>query len=91
MEQHVPGPDYPGGGQIISAPGDIAAAYGSGRGSLRVRARYEIEEMARGAWQLVFKELPPGVSSAKVLSEIGACSTRSPRPARRRSSSRRRS
>jgi topoisomerase-4 subunit A len=52
--------------------GDIAAAYASGRGSLRVRARYEIEEMARGAWQVVFKELPPGVSSAKVLSEIGA-------------------
>lgn len=68
---HIPGPDYPGGGQIISSPTDIAAAYKTGRGSLRVRARYEIEEMARGAWQVVFKELPPGVSSAKVLSEIG--------------------
>ena len=70
--QHIPGPDYPGGGQIISSPADIAAAYGSGRGTLRVRARYEFEEMARGAWQLVFRELPPGVSSAKVLAEIGA-------------------
>jgi len=70
--QHVPGPDYPGGGQIISAPAEITAAYASGRGSLRVRARCEFEEMARGAWQLVVRELPPGVSSAKVLSEIGA-------------------
>ncbi|HRD87243.1 MAG TPA: DNA topoisomerase IV subunit A [Accumulibacter sp.] len=70
--QHIPGPDYPGGGQIISSPADIAAAYGTGRGTLRVRARYEFEEMARGAWQLVFRELPPGVSSAKVLAEIGA-------------------
>ncbi len=67
----LPGPDYPGGGQIISSSADIASAYKTGRGSLRVRARYEIEEMARGAWQVVFKELPPGVSSAKVLSEIG--------------------
>ena len=69
---HVPGPDYPGGGQIISSSAEIASAYASGRGSLRVRARYEFEEMARGAWQLVIRELPPGVSSAKVLSEIGA-------------------
>ena len=68
----LPGPDYPGGGQIISSPADIAAAYASGRGSLRVRARFVIEEMARGAWQVVFKELPPGVSSARVLAEIGA-------------------
>ena len=71
LMQHIPGPDYPGGGQIISTPAEIAAAYGTGRGSLRVRARYEFEEMARGAWQLVIKELPPGVSSARVLSEIG--------------------
>ncbi|MDR0233681.1 MAG: DNA topoisomerase IV subunit A, partial [Zoogloeaceae bacterium] len=68
----LPGPDYPGGGQIISSLEDIAAAYESGRGSLRVRARYEIEEMARGAWQVVATELPPGVSTAKVLAEIGA-------------------
>ncbi|HPT50044.1 MAG TPA: DNA topoisomerase IV subunit A [Accumulibacter sp.] len=69
---HLPAPDYPGGGQIISSAGDIAAAYASGRGSLRVRARHVVEELARGAWQVVFTELPPGVSSAKVLSEIGA-------------------
>ena len=62
----IPGPDYPGGGQIISSrPPKSLAAYGSGRGSLRVRARYEFEELARGAWQLVIRELPPGVSSAK--------------------------
>jgi topoisomerase-4 subunit A len=80
---HIPGPDYPGGGQIISTPADIAAAYGSGRGSLRVRARYEFEEMARGAWQLVFKELPPGVSSAKVLTEIGALLNPQPKPGKK--------
>ncbi len=66
----LPGPDYPGGGQIISPASDIADAYRTGRGSLKVRARWKIEELARGQWQLVVNELPPGVSSQKVLEEI---------------------
>jgi topoisomerase-4 subunit A len=66
----VPGPDYPGGGQIISSSTDIAEAYTTGRGSLKVRARWKIEELARGQWQLVVTELPPGTSSQKVLEEI---------------------
>lgn len=66
----VPGPDYPGGGQIISSAGDISDAYRTGRGSLKVRARWKIEELARGQWQLVVTELPPNVSSQKVLEEI---------------------
>ena len=66
----IPGPDYPGGGQIISSANDIAEAYRSGRGSLKVRARWKIEDLARGQWQLVVTELPPGASSQKVLEEI---------------------
>lgn len=66
----IPGPDYPGGGQVISSAADIAEAYGSGRGSLKVRARWKIEDLARGQWQLVVTELPPGVSTQKVLEEI---------------------
>ena len=66
----IAGPDYPGGGQIISSASDIAAAYSTGRGSLKVRARWKIEDMARGQWQLVVTELPIGVSTQKVLEEI---------------------
>jgi topoisomerase-4 subunit A len=66
----LPGPDYPGGGQIISSASDIADAYRTGRGSLKVRARWKIEDLARGQWQLVVTELPPGVSAQKVLEEI---------------------
>ena len=66
----IPGPDYPGGGQIISSAADIADAYATGRGSLKVRARWVIEDLARGQWQLVVNELPPSVSSQKVLEEI---------------------
>jgi topoisomerase IV subunit A len=66
----VPGPDFPGGGQIISPAAEIAEAYRTGRGSLKVRARWKIEELARGQWQLVVTELPPGVSAQRVLEEI---------------------
>jgi topoisomerase-4 subunit A len=66
----LPAPDYPGGGQIISPQADIRAAYASGRGSLKVRARWKIEDLARGQWQLVVTELPPGTSTQKVLEEI---------------------
>ena len=66
----LPGPDFPGGGQIISSAADIRAAYAGGRGSLKVRARWKIEDLARGQWQLVVTELPPGTSAQKVLEEI---------------------
>ncbi|PWF54913.1 DNA topoisomerase IV subunit A [Massilia glaciei] len=66
----IPGPDFPGGGQIITPPGLIADMYASGRGSMKVRACWKIEELARGQWQAVVHELPPGVSSQKVLEEI---------------------
>ncbi|MCC6073289.1 DNA topoisomerase IV subunit A [Massilia sp. GCM10020059] len=66
----IPGPDFPGGGQIITPPSQIAEMYGSGRGSMKVRARWKIEELARGQWQAVVNELPPGCSSQKVLEEI---------------------
>ena len=66
----IPGPDFPGGGQIISPASDIADAYRTGRGSLKCRARWKIEDLARGQWQLVVTELPPGVSTQRVLEEI---------------------
>lgn len=66
----IPGPDFPGGGQIISASKDLRETYATGRGSVKVRARWSIEELARGQWQVVVYELPPGTSGQKVLEEI---------------------
>ncbi|HTP71878.1 MAG TPA: DNA topoisomerase IV subunit A [Burkholderiaceae bacterium] len=66
----LPGPDYPGGGQVISSGDEIRAAYAGGRGSLKVRARWKIEDLARGQWQMVVTELPPFTSAQKVLEEI---------------------
>jgi topoisomerase IV subunit A len=70
LMQQIPGPDFPGGGQIISSADEIRAVYDSGRGSLKARASYRFEELARGQWQLVVYELPPGTSSRRVQEEI---------------------
>ena len=66
----IPGPDLPGGGHIISEPESIRAIYESGRGSLRVRARWTVEELARGQWRIAVTELPFGVSTRAVLEDI---------------------
>ncbi len=66
----IQGPDFPGGGQIISSAADIRDCYVSGRGSLKMRARWTVEQLARGQWQVVVNELPHGVSAQKVLEEI---------------------
>ena len=66
----MPGPDFPGGGQVISSHAELREVYASGRGSIKLRARHTVEELARGQWQLVVTELPHGVSAARVLEEI---------------------
>ena len=66
----LPAPDFPGGGQITNNLNEIAQMYATGKGSIKVRARWQIEELARGQWQLVVNELPPNTSSQKVLEEI---------------------
>mgnify|MGYP003694364773 CR=1 FL=1 len=65
-----PAPTIRAAARSSAAPDDIRAAYATGRGSLKVRARWKIEDLARGQWQLVVTELPPGTSAQKVLEEI---------------------
>jgi topoisomerase-4 subunit A len=77
--QHIHGPDFPGGGQIISPALTIRDAYQSGRGSLRLRARWRVEEMARGQWRIIVNELPHGVSVAQVMADIESVTNPQPR------------
>jgi len=79
LMQHVPGPDFPGGGQLISSTADIKSTYESGRGSLRLRARWIVEAMARGQWRIIINELPHGVSVETVMAEIEAISNPKPK------------
>jgi topoisomerase-4 subunit A len=72
LQHIIKGPDFPGGGQIISSQAEIFEAYKTGRGSLRARARWKVETMARGQWQIVVYELPPTTSVKRVMAEIEA-------------------
>jgi topoisomerase IV subunit A len=79
LMRSIKGPDFPGGAQIITPREEMIAAYTSGRGSVRVRARWTIERLARGQWQMVVQELPPGASTRKVLEEIDAIANPQPK------------
>ncbi|MDH4191558.1 MAG: DNA topoisomerase IV subunit A, partial [Betaproteobacteria bacterium] len=70
--EKLPGPDFPGGAQIISPAEEIRQAYQTGRGSIAMRARWSIEQLARGQWRIVVSELPHGVSCRLVQEEIEA-------------------
>ena len=79
LMEHIQGPDYPGGGQIISSPFTIREAYRTGRGTLRMRARWRIEELARGQWRVIVTELPHGVSVAQIMAEIESLTNPQPK------------
>jgi topoisomerase-4 subunit A len=65
LMKHIKGPDFPTGGELVSSRGDIADVYKTGTGTLRLRARYEVED-----GEIVVKELPFQTSGAKVLEQI---------------------
>lgn len=83
LMKHIKGPDFPGGAQIITPRAELKEAYTSGRGAVRVRARWSIERLARGQWQVVVHELPPGTSARKVLEEIDAITNPQTRPGKK--------
>lgn len=71
--EHVHGPDLPTGGLIVDGADTIRAAYESGRGSFRVRARFtDMVEKGDGpgAWQLVVTQVPYGVAKSKLIEQI---------------------
>ena len=76
----VSGPDLPSGGQIISSPLEIRECYRTGRGSLKMRARWKVEELARGQWRVAVFELPHGTSCKKVMEEIEELTNPKPKP-----------
>src|SRR6185295_5650392 len=74
----MPGPDFPGGGQVISPPEEIRQAYEAGRGSLLLKCKWETEQLARGQWRVVITELPHGVSAKLIAEEIEALANPKP-------------
>src|SRR6201994_3985126 len=66
----VKGPDFPTGGIIVDSKQAIAEAYTTGRGSFRVRARWQQEEGARGTWVVVVTEIPYLVQKSRMVEKI---------------------
>jgi len=66
----VTGPDFPTGGVLVDNAETIAAAYATGRGAFRVRARWDIEKGAQGMWTAVITEVPYQVPKAKLIEQI---------------------
>ncbi len=66
------GPDFPTGGVLIDNFDTIVKNYETGRGAFRVRARWNIEELERGAQQAVITEIPYGIVKSKLVEQIAA-------------------
>ncbi|MBQ2261711.1 MAG: DNA topoisomerase IV subunit A [Loktanella sp.] len=67
---HILGPDFPTGGVIVEPPENMAEAYRTGRGSFRLRAKWEIEDLGRGQWQIVVTEIPYQVQKSKLIEKL---------------------
>ncbi|TDT75479.1 DNA topoisomerase IV subunit A [Litoreibacter halocynthiae] len=68
--EHVPGPDFPTGGTIVEPRENILEAYRTGRGSFRLRSKWEVEDLGRGLWQIVVTEIPYQVQKSKLIEKI---------------------
>ena len=70
LAELVPGPDFPTGGILVEPHENILKAYATGKGSFRLRARWEVEELGRGQWQIVVTEIPYQVQKSKLIEKI---------------------
>ncbi|HEX4737630.1 MAG TPA: DNA topoisomerase IV subunit A [Allosphingosinicella sp.] len=70
LMQFVRGPDFPTGGILVDSEQAITAAYMTGRGAFRVRARWTIEDQGRGTWVAVVNEIPYQVPKSKLIEQI---------------------
>ncbi|TBN39541.1 DNA topoisomerase IV subunit A [Paracoccus subflavus] len=66
----IGGPDFPTGGVIVENRDAIAEAYRTGRGAFRVRARWAVEDLGRGLWQIVVTEIPYQVQKSKLIERL---------------------
>ncbi|MEX1147577.1 MAG: DNA topoisomerase IV subunit A [Sphingomonadales bacterium] len=70
LVNRIPGPDFPTGGTIVEPRVSMEEAYATGRGSFRLRARWEIEDTGRGQYQIVVTEIPYQVQKSRLIERI---------------------
>jgi len=74
MENHISGPDFPTGALILGRSG-IKQAFETGRGSIIVRSRVNIEEMANGKHLIIVTEIPYQVNKSELIKKIAVLAT----------------
>ncbi len=74
MENHITGPDFPTGALILGRSG-IKQAYETGRGSIIVRSRVNIEEMSNGKHLIIVTEIPYQVNKSELIKKIAVLAT----------------
>jgi topoisomerase-4 subunit A len=67
---HMPGPDFPTGGVLVEDQAAILAAYETGRGGFRLRAKWEVERGKHGTWSIVVTEIPYQVQKSKLIEQV---------------------
>ena len=67
----VPGPDFPTGGLLVEDADTLQEVYETGRGSMRLRARWEVEKLKAGTWQIAVTEIPYQVAKGRLLEKAG--------------------
>jgi len=72
LMQHMPGPDFPTGGVLVEDPAAIRAAYETGRGGFRLRAKWAVEKGQYGTWTIVVTEIPYQVQKNKLIEQMAA-------------------
>ncbi|SLN70041.1 DNA topoisomerase 4 subunit A [Roseivivax jejudonensis] len=70
LVNYIPGPDFPTGGVLVEGRDQILEAYRTGRGSFRLRAKWHIEDLGRGTWQIVVTEIPYQVQKSKLVERL---------------------
>ncbi|WP_417230396.1 DNA topoisomerase IV subunit A [Brevundimonas sp.] len=66
----VPGPDFPTGGVAVEGHASILDAYETGRGGVRLRARWETEDLGRGVWRIIITEMPYQVQKSRLIEAL---------------------
>ena len=66
----VPGPDFPTGGILVEGREAVAEAYATGRGAFRRRARWEVEKLSHGQYQIVITEIPYQVQKGRLVEKM---------------------
>ena len=70
LAEFIPGPDFPTGGELVESRVNIVEAYKTGRGAFRLRARWEVEKLKHGQWQIIVTEIPYQVQKSRLIEKI---------------------